>query len=421
MKNKIVGGLADGKSATDIAQKHGVSQQQIDKELSIGLKEELKEHTGDKDKAREICLDHLFESPSYYSDMEKQERIEITADGKRELDFGKEPLDKDKKKKKKNTYLPGDENDGQSLEAKKTGMRPNSETLSKRAEQIKELLHKALNHEEAIMSIASDDDAEQPEPPPADSQPEEQETQEGGEEQAEEQPPEENEEPPAQEEEEIEQPPEENEEQVEGEEAPDEELSDADKSTLLENALKEEGHSDAEIAFILHDHGVPATDPVDQSKIDMNNAKSQSDSGHSDQKLQDVAASAELDRQHKQDMHDDELGHKQKMHEIEQQRESSVDNEDHEKNHKKRMNDLEYEQALSADTIDHEKEHDKRMKDLEYEFARKAKELEHEHKKAEHDLKLKQSHEKHGEQKQDRSAKRKEKETIKPKSKGGDK
>jgi len=48
-----------------IADKHGVSVEQINKQLEIGMKEEAKEH-GEK-KAHEIAMEHVFEDPEYYT------------------------------------------------------------------------------------------------------------------------------------------------------------------------------------------------------------------------------------------------------------------------------------------------------------------------------------------------------------------
>jgi hypothetical protein len=68
----IKGGLADGKDLSDIAKKHGVTENDIQKELKMGLKVE-KEHTDDPKKQREIALDHLYEDPKYYSKLAKIE------------------------------------------------------------------------------------------------------------------------------------------------------------------------------------------------------------------------------------------------------------------------------------------------------------------------------------------------------------
>lgn len=69
---EIIGGLGDNKTVKDIAKKHGVSEEHISKQLEMGIKVEM-EHTNDKSKSREIALDHLMESPDYYTKLEKME------------------------------------------------------------------------------------------------------------------------------------------------------------------------------------------------------------------------------------------------------------------------------------------------------------------------------------------------------------
>jgi len=64
--DKIPGGLADGKTLTDIANKHKVDIDELTKEYQKGIKVEM-EHTSDKKIAEEIARDHLFENPKYYT------------------------------------------------------------------------------------------------------------------------------------------------------------------------------------------------------------------------------------------------------------------------------------------------------------------------------------------------------------------
>jgi len=72
-ENEIEGGLSDGKSIEDIADKHGVSQKVIQDQLKKGIKVEM-EHTNSKNQAEEIALDHLVEMPDYYDKLEKIEK-----------------------------------------------------------------------------------------------------------------------------------------------------------------------------------------------------------------------------------------------------------------------------------------------------------------------------------------------------------
>jgi hypothetical protein len=62
----LPGGIGDNKTAQDLAMKHHQFVGTIEKEIEIGTKIEL-EHTDDKDKAREIAIDHITEIPDYYT------------------------------------------------------------------------------------------------------------------------------------------------------------------------------------------------------------------------------------------------------------------------------------------------------------------------------------------------------------------
>lgn len=59
-------------SVEEIAKKHNVSVDVINKELEMGVSIE-KEHTSDDKVAREIALDHLAELPDYYTKLKKVE------------------------------------------------------------------------------------------------------------------------------------------------------------------------------------------------------------------------------------------------------------------------------------------------------------------------------------------------------------
>jgi len=59
-------------SFEEIRKKHGVSKEELQSQLTKGIKVE-QEHTGDKAMAREIALDHLDEFPDYYDRLEKAE------------------------------------------------------------------------------------------------------------------------------------------------------------------------------------------------------------------------------------------------------------------------------------------------------------------------------------------------------------
>ena len=72
-EDKIAGGLAKGLSLNDIAEKHGVSVDVMVAEFKKGISVEM-EHTTDRDVAKEITLDHLFEDPKYYTKLSSVEK-----------------------------------------------------------------------------------------------------------------------------------------------------------------------------------------------------------------------------------------------------------------------------------------------------------------------------------------------------------
>lgn len=78
-EEKLVGGKADNLSLEDIAKKHNVSIEKIKGQLKKGLNIEM-EHTNDKEKAKEIVMDHLTELPDYYDRLDKIENKDITDD-----------------------------------------------------------------------------------------------------------------------------------------------------------------------------------------------------------------------------------------------------------------------------------------------------------------------------------------------------
>ena len=71
--NSLVGGKADKLSIEDIAKKHGVSVEDIERQLEKGTKVE-KEHTDNDEKAKEIAMDHLTEIADYYDRLDEMEQ-----------------------------------------------------------------------------------------------------------------------------------------------------------------------------------------------------------------------------------------------------------------------------------------------------------------------------------------------------------
>jgi hypothetical protein len=89
----LKGGLADNKTINDLAKKHKVDINTLTKELRTGIKTEM-EHTTNKQKAKEIAMDHLAEDPKYYSKLTKME----TKEGKKHIsakDIFKQDLQND--------------------------------------------------------------------------------------------------------------------------------------------------------------------------------------------------------------------------------------------------------------------------------------------------------------------------------------
>ena len=65
-EDTISGGLAKGMTLNDIAEKHGMSVDMLVAEFKKGIQTEM-EHTTDREVAKEITMDHLFEDPQYYT------------------------------------------------------------------------------------------------------------------------------------------------------------------------------------------------------------------------------------------------------------------------------------------------------------------------------------------------------------------
>ncbi len=73
-----IGGEAKDKFVREIADKHGVSMDQMVEQLKIGMKHEM-EHTTDERIAYLIAKDHVWENPLYYTMLEKTEKKPINS------------------------------------------------------------------------------------------------------------------------------------------------------------------------------------------------------------------------------------------------------------------------------------------------------------------------------------------------------
>lgn len=115
----------------DLAKKHGVSLEDITKQLEMGLKVEM-EHTDNMDIAKKIAMDHLAEDPHYYSKlskMEKGENAEDTAEDK--MKNRENERDEKQRDREVSSAFHYDPMSG----------------LAKAANQIKDILHGAANDE----------------------------------------------------------------------------------------------------------------------------------------------------------------------------------------------------------------------------------------------------------------------------------
>lgn len=335
-EDKIPGGLADKKSEKDFNPKS----------LKQGTKVEL-EHTSDKSIAQEIAMDHLTEDSKYYKklkEVEKQDMVQVTADGKRELVEGKEPLKKDPKDRWK---------------------------------EIK----KSLDNSSAIMDIEQAMESDD-EPDTQDAQAPEEVSQEGD--QSSEEPAMESPEADAQTDENADQ-------------DPQEALDPKEAEEKIIQALKDEGYSDVEISYIVHGHHAPESSQTDAAKAQATSDMSSVDVNH-------AARQADLEHEHARRMNDLEYeskknesadpevekGHRKRMLDLEYQTtEHKKKQAELELEHKKRMLDLEYEKAKhEASKKDPSEDTKQKQLEFEMEMKRKEKELELEFKKKELALKL---------------------------------
>lgn len=265
----------------------------------------------------------------------KEEMLDITSDGKREIVEGKEPLKKDPK------------------------TRWNA-------------LKKALDHNKAFMSLeeAMGDDEPAAEEGDAAMQAPPVEGQEG------EMPPEEAQQEVPGEAEQMESgesPPEavsagseEGQEEQPDQENPEEGNGDlpVDPQELME-ALAEEGYSEQEIAYIVHGHHAPEIDESKAAKAEATRAMSNID-------VASAQKSAELEHAHNEQSLAAEREHKKRMQDLEfEQAQKKHTLLDQDAAHKQRMADVEHEQAQRNNPAALEIAHKQRMLDLEYERAKK--------------------------------------------------
>ena len=347
--DKIPGGLADKKKPSDFDAK----------KLTAGIKVEM-EHTSDKGIATEIAMDHLTEDENYYDklkEIEKQDRAEVTADGKITLEPGKESLKKDPKArwekiKKALNHETAFLNIAEELNPKKKEELEDDEQADDGQDQMPEASEDTeQNMAEPTEESSEDMDATMPES----------EAQEGDAEAV-----------SAEEDAESENPSEAETQDQPVDEAESEEIDPADAEAKIIQALKDDGYSEHEIAYIVHGHHAPEISQTDSAKADS------------------IKNMSEIEAEHARRQKDVEHQHSQRLLDLEYDAASSKKKQaDHDLEHKKRLADLEYEQLKSKNN---EKDPIAEMKakqvELELEMKRKEKELELEFKRKELELKL---------------------------------
>jgi hypothetical protein len=171
----------------------------------------------------------------------------------------------------------------------------------------------------------------------------------------------------------------------------------------IAEALKQSGHSDSEIAYIMHGHQFPDVDAVKDQKAKTEKAKREGElslqqiemqikqnehalkSGHAE-KLN------EIDANHKKQMLQLEHEHTKRMKELEYDKAKRQAETEDDTQHKGRLREIEYQKAqkdMPISKLD-DTDHQKRMLDLEYERAKKEMMLDLEIKKQQSELKMKQ-------------------------------
>lgn len=446
----IPGGLADKKTSKDFDSKS----------LKSGIKVEM-EHTSDKNIAKEIAMDHLTEDADYYNKLktiEKKEgtvigkikpkriRVDREADGKQELDYGTEELDK--------------EGEGFSEQPMEEAQAQNSAQVAQQ-EYDKKLKDKWINLKKAMADDAflsmeeelapEEEGEEQPQDPEMNPEQQDQEGQEPSEEemqqmmqQGQDQPPSDNQSEQEGGEEEMD--PEHMDhlaQMLGGEEAPEEMMQEGQDQSVpemeseqpsegedrdvsqeseeeimqhveegdatpeeeeaAEDILKQMGYSEPEIAHIVHGHHFPDVDVLKQEKA--NTEKSSREGELSLKQLEMEIKQMEaalkdghgkklnsLEADHKNRTLDLEHEHAKRMKELEYEKAKRDSSADDDTEHKARLRDVEYQRAqkdIPGDRFD-DTQHQQRMMDLEYERAQREMELDLEIKKKQSELKMKQ-------------------------------
>lgn len=309
---------------------YGSKPGQLSAKQQAAAENSLKRRKALSSKVKTLSREEIAQLGNNPTTVIKEEMLDMSPDGKREMVEGKEPLKKDPK------------------------ARWNA-------------LKKALDHNKAFMNLdeamGDDEEAQEGEQPPVEGQEGEMPPEEAGQEV----PPEEGqmeggESPP----EAVSAGPEEGQEEQPDQENPEEGNGDmpVDPQELME-ALADEGYSEQEIAYIVHGHHAPEIDESKAAKAEATRAMSNID-------VTNAQKSAELDHSHNEQSLAAEREHKKRMQDLEfEQAQKKHSLLDQDAAHKQRMADVEHEQAQRNNPAALETAHKQRMLDLEYERAKK--------------------------------------------------
>jgi len=403
----LPGGKADNKSDRDFDPK----------KLQEGAKHEL-EHTNKKKIAKEIAKDHLVEDKQYYKklkEIEKHDRLRIDreADGKQELDFGVEDLEKDKSRVANNQDAQNDYDilmrlrnkkkkalhDGKKIvetldkDESKGGVSNNQDSNNDRNVLDKWRKLKKAMADDAFMSIgeeeqqpneseSSPENQQQGEQPEEAQQSDQSQMSEDSDQQAPQedmsdeemhgilaqagQGDEEQSNPDTESDSDQQAPLKENELPQE-EQAPQEgESNQSDPDTeseqpseeSLEELMSQLGYSDAEIAHVIHGHHFPDVDELQDAKADTERAKKEGELSLQELEMKIKQGEHELKSGGAEKLNQLDVDHKAKMQELEVE-------------HNKRIKELEYEKAKRKAQAEDDVEHKNRLRDLEYEKAKR--------------------------------------------------
>lgn len=310
-------------------------------------------------------------------------RIDKEADGKQEIDYGKEELDKD------------DSHAG--VAANQDAQQDYEHSLKRKWKKLK----KALANE-AFMSIVKPEEAEEQEAPQEEqpemgddemhdilSQLDDPESSDGSDESGSE---------------DTDMGGEETQEDFKENELPEQEESEGEEGAEdLEEMMSKLGYSETEIAHVIHGHHFPDVDELKSAKADTERAKKEGELSLQELEMQIKQGEHQLksggaeklnslDLDHKSQMNAIEVEHAKKMKQLEYMKAQREAEASDEVEHKRKLREIEqkkHEKDIPGDRFD-DTHHQKRMMDLEYEKAKREMELDLQIKKQQSELKMKQ-------------------------------